>query len=431
MRHGVFTGPAALLLWAYVQWNWIGPAAITAGVAALLVGWFIAHRSTFLRWVAEPAYGQWWLLVRYRRLWHQAMIGAHLATVHRDREFLPVIRYARSTRWADVLTVGLLHGQTPEGFAASAQALRHVFGAYRCTVRELRPGTVRLTFYRRDPLADPISALPFRDLVNLDAVELGRTEDGVPFLVKLLGTHLLVAGASGSGKGSVLWSLIRAVAPLVHLGSVELWVIDPKGGMEMTFGRRLFARFEDTDFEAMAAMLEQAVTDMAARTARLKGKTRQHVPSPSDPLRIIIVDEVAALTAYCPDKKIRDRIKAALSLLLSQGRAPGYLVVAALQDPRKDVLPFRDLFPTRIALRMTEDEQVDMVLGDGARDRGAECDRIPRSLPGVAFMRLESDPDPVRVRLAYVDDDDIAETCQRYAPIYCRDLDGGLHSIAA
>jgi S-DNA-T family DNA segregation ATPase FtsK/SpoIIIE len=271
-----------------------------------------------------------------------------------------------------------------------------------------------LRFYRRDPLTAPIPAIPTREDPNPTALELGRTEGGDPFLLCLLGTHVLVAGASGSGKGSVLWSLILALAPLVRSGAVELWVIDPKGGMEMTFGRRMFARFEDTDFEAMAALLEEAATRMAERTQRLKGVTRQHVPTPGDPLVVVIVDEMAALIAYCPNRKIKDRIKAALSLLLSQGRAPGFLVVAALQDPRKDVLPFRDLFPTRIALRMTEPEQVDMVLGDGARDRGAYCDRIPRSLPGVGYVRLDSDPDPVRVRIAHVTDDDIGDTCAAY-----------------
>jgi DNA segregation ATPase FtsK/SpoIIIE, S-DNA-T family len=46
-------------------------------------------------------------------------------------------------------------------------------------------------------------------------------------------------------------------------------------------------------------------------------------------------------------------------------------VVAALQDPGKHVLPFRDLFTHRITLRLAEDSHVDMVLGDGAFDRGA------------------------------------------------------------
>jgi hypothetical protein len=34
-------------------------------------------------------------------------------------------------------------------------------------------------------------------------------------------------------------------------------------------------------------------------------------------------------------------------------------------------LPFCGLFPTRVALRLTEADQVDLVLGDGTRDRGA------------------------------------------------------------
>jgi S-DNA-T family DNA segregation ATPase FtsK/SpoIIIE len=58
-----------------------------------------------------------------------------------------------------------------------------------------------------------------------------------------------------------------------------------------------------------------------------------------------------------------------------------------------------------------------MVLGDGARDRGATADLIsadPATGAGVAFVRLEADPDPVRVRAAWVSDSDVramAEAC--------------------
>ncbi len=51
-----------------------------------------------------------------------------------------------------------------------------------------------------------------------------------------------------------------------------------------------------------------------------------------------------------------------------------------------------------------------MVLGDGARDRGALADQIsplPYIGAGVGYVRLEASPDPVRVRAAYVTDDDI------------------------
>ena len=50
------------------------------------------------------------------------------------------------------------------------------------------------------------------------------------------------------------------------------------------------------------------------------------------------------------DRDIRRRIDNALGLLLSQGRAVGVSVVGAIQDPRKEVLPARDLFPIRIGV---------------------------------------------------------------------------------
>jgi S-DNA-T family DNA segregation ATPase FtsK/SpoIIIE len=101
-------------------------------------------------------------------------------------------------------------------------------------------------------------------------------------------------------------------------------------------------------------------------------------------------------------------------LLLSQGAGVGVLVVAALQDPRKEVLPFRDLFPTRIALGLTEESQVDMVLGDGARDRGALADQMPRWAKGVGYVILDGTPDPMRVRFSYLSDDDIRDMARHY-----------------
>jgi S-DNA-T family DNA segregation ATPase FtsK/SpoIIIE len=60
---------------------------------------------------------------------------------------------------------------------------------------------------------------------------------------------------------------------------------------------------------------------------------------------VVVVDEVAFLTAYQADRKLKERTLAALATLTTQGRAVGYCVVAALQDPRKEVLNIRNLFP--------------------------------------------------------------------------------------
>jgi S-DNA-T family DNA segregation ATPase FtsK/SpoIIIE len=70
-------------------------------------------------------------------------------------------------------------------------------------------------------------------------------------------------------------------------------------------------------------------------------------------------------------------------------------------------------------MRLDEPEQVDMVLGDGARDRGALAELIPKDAAtgaGVAYVRLETDPDPVRVRAAWVTDADIRSMATECAP---------------
>jgi S-DNA-T family DNA segregation ATPase FtsK/SpoIIIE len=308
-------------------------------------------------------------------------------------------------------------GQQPADWSRRLDALAHGFGARSCQVREIprRPGYVELVVGRIDPLAAIVPALPSPDALDLEAVPVGRREDGDAWTVRLRGSHTLIAGATGAGKGSVLWSLIRALGPGVRDGLVRLWVLDPKGGMELAAGAPLFARFCHDTATEMASVLEDAVTVMQARAARLRGVTRLHEPTTDEPLIVVVVDELASLTAYA-ERDDKRRIAAALSLLLSQGRAVGVVVVAALQDPRKEVLPFRDLFPTRVGLAMVEAEQTDLVLGRGARARGADCSRIPFSVPGTGWVWCDGDNEPVRVRAAYVTDTDIAAMVQAYRP---------------
>jgi len=131
---------------------------------------------------------------------------------------------------------------------------------------------------------------------------------------------------------------------------------------------------------------------------------------------VLLIDELAAL-AYVNERDIRRRIENAVGLLLSQGRAVGVSMVGAIQDPRKDVLPARDLFPVRIALRLTEAEQVHLVLDRAARDRGARCDEIPHSLPGVGFVQIDGVAEPVRVRFAWVTDDHIRTLGAGWRPL--------------
>ncbi|MEU8371273.1 FtsK/SpoIIIE domain-containing protein [Micromonospora tulbaghiae] len=423
VRYWWLTAPAALALWIRAEFGGLVLAGVVLAVAAGCAAWWRWHPSSWLRFGWYPLVGRVRALFVYRRRWASVMATCGLATVFAGNRYVPQLLRVRCDRFGDELTVRLLPGQIPDDWGQAAERLAYAFRRRSGQARSTgRPDRVVVRLVRRDPLANVVAPLPVADVPELDGLPLGVDEDGQPYRLRLAGSHVLIAGATGSGKGSVLWSLLRSLAGGIRSGLVEVWAFDPKGGMELAAGVPLFTRFAYDDPDSMAGVLEEAVKRMRLRAARLRGVTRQHVPTPEDPLIVLVVDELAALTAYITDRKVRDRIKESLGLLLSQGRAVGVHVVAALQDPRKDVLPFRDLFPTRIGLRLTEPEQVDMVLGDAARDRGALCDRIPESSPGVGFVVLDGVREPVRVRFAYLTDDDIRQLGRDYRRL-CDDTD--------
>lgn len=407
VRHPLLDACTALLAYTWASLGWpcvVAMVLVTAGALATLR---LVRPGWFARFVADPMRDKtrWWF---YRRRWHAAMTLAGLAPVYRSRDLLPVLVSVHRQGAADLVTVGLVTGQAPADFADRADNLAHAFGAELCRVRDGGPGSLVLEFVRADTLAEPIPAMPYPDAVDLAALPVGRCENGSPWLLRLLGSHVLIAGATGSGKGSVIWSAVRAMLPAILDGWVQVWALDPKR-MELSFGKLLFARYAD-EAAGMVGLLEDAVTVMHDRAAKFGGITRTFTPSAEFPFLVLLVDELAFLTAYQPDRDLRKRADAAIATLTSQGRSVGVCVVGALQDPRKDVISLRNLFPTRVALRLDESDQVDMVLGDGARDRGALADEIsplPATGAGVAYVRLETSPDPVRVRAAYVTDDDI------------------------
>jgi S-DNA-T family DNA segregation ATPase FtsK/SpoIIIE len=418
-RHRIAASVLAVLAVAWLDTGWVGLAGLVAWSLAVLGTWRSFWPVSFARWIASPARNAW-RASRYRRRWAGVLTIAGAAPSYRGQVVLPVLGKVTSTRYTDRVQVRLVSGQSAADFARTAENLAHGFGALLCRVRSAKPGMVVLEFVRRDALALLVPALPVPAWPDLRALPVGRREDGLPWCVRLRGTHVLVAGATGAGKASLLWGLIRAMFPLMQDGLVRVLAADPKL-MELAYGRIIFDTYGEYAAAPadIAAMLETAVADMQDRAARCAGLQRDHTPTMQDPFTVVVVDEVAFLTAYQPDRKLKERTMLALATLTTQGRALGYAVVAALQDPRKDVLTIRNLFPDRIAMRLDEPEQVDMVLGDGARDRGAACELIstdPATGAGVAFVRVEADPDPVRVRAGWVSDADIRDMAARCIP---------------
>ncbi len=214
------------------------------------------------------------------------MILAGLAPDYRGQPMLPVLDHVHRSGAVDLVRVGLVTGQAPADFEARAENLAHAFGARLCRIRAAEPGTVILELVRADTLADLIPALPIEDQVDLAGLPVGRCEDGTPWRLRLIATHVLIAGATGAGKGSVIWSLIRALLPAIATGWVQVWALDPKR-MELSFGRALFHRYA-CQAATMVELLEAAVAEMHQRAGQFGGRTRTFTPSAAFPFLVLV-----------------------------------------------------------------------------------------------------------------------------------------------
>jgi S-DNA-T family DNA segregation ATPase FtsK/SpoIIIE len=346
----------------------------------------------------------------YRRKWKHTMAMSGL-TKHDGRNsltYVPVLGRVRCTETLDRVRVRMVLGQVVDDYAKNSDRLTQSFGSIDCRVSAVKehPHQVELSVLKQDPLNRTVNPCYATD--DLSALPVAFQEDGDWYKLKLLGRHVLLVGATGAGKSEALWSILNQLRPNIANRTAEVWAMDPKGGMELSMGREMFARFvcgETEVFEQdFADALSDAVTVMRERQASIRGR-RNFEPFPGEPLIVIVIDELASLTAYVSDRAVRASIASSLGVLLTQGRAVGISVVAAVQDPRKEVLNLRGLFTTRILFRVNEEDDVGMVFGAGARDRGAKADQIPESLQGVAFVQLDGVAELQRVRFVHLTDD--------------------------
>lgn len=388
---------------------------------ALFIG--LCHLRSSDRWHVMI----WWLkcsrLPKWQRhtlRWvhkHWAAIADNAGLTQKDREGnllvpqLLVLDFDAAGRL--LIEPALTIGQTVETLEDALERIRVAVGAIQGrVVADASRNRATLSFSFSDPLESAISRT--RDHCENNESEdawLGVTEDGSPWMLPLH-VSTLTAGSTGAGKGSVMWGVILDQAPLVATGLVQLQGIDLKGGMELSLGKPLFTRYATEAAEAVV-LLEEAAQQCHERAVRLAGVTRTHSPSAEEPTVFIIIDELASLIAYQPDRDVLRRAETALAVLLTQGRAVGFYVFGFLQDPRKEVLKIRNLFTQAIALRLKEREEAAMVLSPEAVRGGAACHRIPRALPGVGFV-MDETGQATRVRAFYCDDDLIREMAVTY-----------------
>ncbi|HET9255320.1 MAG TPA: FtsK/SpoIIIE domain-containing protein [Pseudonocardiaceae bacterium] len=425
------------LLEVLAWWRWWGweSLATTAGVTAVaLLGWRLLEVRSFDVWAGGHVRA-WWLrwTVYAPKLpgWlHACGLGVEQDTVPvvlaltalgralgRTRRpvpaQLPRILGVRSGASWDEVRVRLMPGQKPEDVDDATRALACARGVARCQVRELSPNVVSIDFQRRDLLTAPVSCPDLSMLagigggaVDLGRVWAGRTEYGQDWRIPLAGGHTLTAGATGAGKGSVMWCPLVSIAPAIRDGWVRVSGIDPKG-MELAYGRGIFSRYAVTGTEALA-VLDELIAGMDARKAAFAGRVRTVPISPEHPLELLEFDEIAALTRYT-DRKTRDAITERIALLTTQGRALGFTVRGYVQEPAKDTVPVRELFPRRVCLRVSAKSHVGMVLGDQAYERGAWANRITEHEAGVDYVFGEGIREPLRIRAGWVPDTTIKQ----------------------
>ncbi len=417
-------------------WGWLSLLLTLTAVAAVLWVWRIASLPSFDRWAGRHLRSWWqrWLVYAPRMpRWLRSCgltvpdrTGATViqvnplrrtATAPRERprrDQLPRILSVRSGPSWDEVKVRLVPGQTPEDFDTAARALAVARGVNRCQVRELAPNVVSIDYQRRNLLDATVTAPDLNamaglsgDAIDLDRVLSGATEYGTEWRQSIRGSHTLIGGATGAGKGSLMWAPLLSIAPAIRDGLVRVNGIDPKG-MELAYGRDVFHRYAVTSRDALA-LLDDLVEQMETRKREHAGTTRLVPITRDTPLEIVEFDEIGALLRYVGDRKTREAITERIALLTTQGRALGYTVRGYVQEPTKDTVPVRELFPRRICLRVASKSHVGMVLGDQAYDRGAWANRIGESEPGVGYLFGEGVREPLRVRAAWVSDEAIKE----------------------
>jgi S-DNA-T family DNA segregation ATPase FtsK/SpoIIIE len=421
----------AVLAW----WHWWGwpSLAVTVGVVAgVLTGWRLLDlrsfdawagrhlRSWWLRWtVYSPKLPEWLYACGLGIKQDAAPVVVALTPLgrsfrrgrRRPEPLLPRVLGVRSGGSWDEVRVRLIPGQKPEDFDQAARALASARGVARCQVRELSPNVVSIDFQRRNLLANPVAcpddaAGTAGRSVDLRRVWAGRTEYGQDWCLPLAGpaSHTLTAGGTGAGKNSVTWCPLVSIAPAIRDGIVRVSGIDPKG-MELAYGRRIFHRYAVTGTDTLQ-VLDDLIETMHARKAEFAGHVRTVPISVEHPLELLEFDEIGALTRYT-DRRTREAITERIALLTTQGRALGFTVRGYVQEPTKDTVPVRDLFPRRICLRVSAKSHVGMVLGDQAYERGAWANRITEAEAGTGYVFGEGIREPLRIRAGWVPDEAI------------------------
>ncbi|MEU5508126.1 FtsK/SpoIIIE domain-containing protein [Streptomyces fungicidicus] len=379
----VVVAAAGLLRWRRPAWYWL-----TFGVTLAVLRVLVRYGSVM------DACG---LTVPPSR-WRLAL--ARMTNRPAPESRAPRILRVRPTRTGLVLRLKLRPGQDAFDVAAASDRLRHSFGMYGVTSRELRSGVVEIRMTGYDVLKRV--QMPAKTDVRPMRVPVALREDGsVHYRDYRAVPHGLTLGATESGKSVYQRNLVAGLAPQ----PVALVGIDCKQGVELFPLASRFSALVDNPDTALE-LLEALVSHMGDVYQLIRAEQRVSVAVPDaeiaadiwdlpEDLRpvpvVVLVDEVAELALFAnkEEEKRRDRIITALVRLAQLGRAAGiYLEICGQRfgsELGKGITMLRAQLTGRTAHRVNDETSANMAFGDIAPDAVLAAIQIPAETRGLAI----------------------------------------------
>ena len=296
----------------------------------------------------------------------------------------PGIKYSRVTNLSDDLCLAL---------KAESVRIERISG--KNTVGIEVPNSDRQIIHLRDILSSGI----FHQMESPLALGLGKTIHGANYVADLSRMpHLLIAGATGSGKSVALNCVVCSILYKASPEEVRFIMIDPK---RLELG--LYADIPHlmapivTDPKQAANALNWAVGEMEQRYRTLAhagvrdiGEYNKQVTEDPDqseegplPYVVVIVDELADLMLTTGKE-----VETAVTRLAQMARAIGIHLILATQRPSVDVITglIKANFPSRISFRVSSKIDSRTILdGNGAEQLLGMGDMLVLS-PGTSRL---------------------------------------------
>ncbi len=195
------------------------------------------------------------------------------------------------------------------------------------------------------------------------AIALGRDVSGHPVVADLEKMpHLLVAGATGSGKSVCITSIATSLVMNNSPEDLRIVMVDAKMVELIRFNGlpHLYGKVE-TDRDRIQGVLAWVVREMEQRYKHLEKESARDIKAYNRkvlrrkagiamPRIVVLIDEMADMMMHAPDQTEHNLIR-----LAQMARATGIHLVMATQRPSTDVVTglIKANFPARIAFAVT------------------------------------------------------------------------------